>query len=79
MQRGFKKAGARSILMSLWEVDDEATSFMMTEFYRQWITNGKSKYQALELAKQAVKSHAEKGWADPRYWASFVLLDAIDN
>lgn len=79
LQRGFKKAGARSILMSLWEVDDEATSFMMTEFYRQWITNGKSKYQALELAKQAVKSHAEKGWDDPDYWASFVLLDAVDN
>ena len=79
LQRGFKKAGARSILMSLWEVDDEATSHMMTEFYRQWITNGKSKYKALELAKQSVKSHTEKGWNDPHYWASFVLLDAIDK
>lgn len=37
LQRGFKKAGANSILMSLWQVDDEATCFLMTEFYKYWI------------------------------------------
>lgn len=78
LQRGFKKAGAKSILMSLWKVDDEATSLMMTEFYKHWITERLSKYQALELAKQAVRSHVEKGWNKPQYWASFILLDGIN-
>lgn len=78
LQRGFKKAGAQSILMSLWKVDDEATCLLMTEFYKNWIGEGKTKHDALELAKQAVRSHKEKGWDDPKYWAAFILLDALD-
>lgn len=78
LQRGFKKAGAHSILMSLWKVDDEATCTLMTEFYKHWIVNGQSKYKALELAKQAVRARKDKGWDNPRYWAAFVLLDAAD-
>ncbi len=78
LQRGFKKAGANSILMSLWKVDDEATCLLMTEFYKNWIGNGKTKYEALELAKQTVRSHREKGWDDPEYWAAFILLDGLN-
>lgn len=77
LQRSFKKAGANSILMSLWKVDDEATCLLMTEFYKNWISDGKSKIDALEMAKQTVRSHKEKGWDDPKYWAAFILLDAI--
>lgn len=77
MQRGFKKAGVNSILMSLWSVDDNATSMLMTEFYKNWI-NGKSKHDALESAKQSVRSQKEKGWDDPHYWAAFILLDGLD-
>ena len=76
LQRGFKKAGANSILMSLWKVDDEATCMLMTEFYRNWIGKGKSKHEALELAKEAVRNHP--GWEDPKYWAAFILLDGLD-
>jgi CHAT domain-containing protein len=76
LQRGFKKAGAKSILMSLWKVDDEATCLLMTEFYKNWITEGMTKHDALEAAKKAVRSHKEKGWDDPKYWAAFILLDA---
>ena len=76
LQRGFKKAGAKSILMSLWKVDDEATCLLMTEFYKNWIGEGKSKCQALELAKQEVRSR--KGWEGPKYWAAFVLLDGLN-
>ncbi len=75
LQRGFKKAGANSILMSLWKVDDEATCLLMTEFYRNWL-DGKSKHDALKAAKQAVRSHP--GWENPRYWAAFILLDGLD-
>jgi CHAT domain-containing protein len=78
LQRGFKKAGANSILMSLWKVDDEATCLLMTEFYKNWIGEGKTKHDALEQAKLSVRSHKEKGWDDPKYWAAFILLDALD-
>ena len=78
LQRGFKKAGVQSILMSLWKVDDEATCLLMTEFYRHWIGEKKTKHYALELAKQTVRSHKEKGWDDPKYWAAFILLDGLD-
>ena len=33
---------------------------------------------ALEQAKLSVRSHKEKGWDDPKYWAAFILLDALD-
>lgn len=77
LQRGFKMASAQSILMSLWKVDDNSTCFFMTEFYKNWIA-GKSKHDALETAKQAVRSHKEKGWDAPKYWAAFILLDGLD-
>ena len=76
LQRGFKKAGVNSILMSLWNVDDKATCTLMTEFYRNWIGLGKSKHDALELAKEAVRKHPD--WKDPEYWAPFILLDGLD-
>ena len=78
LQRGFKKAGAKSILMSLWKVDDEATCMLMTDFYRNWIGEGKTKHDALETAKKTVRSHKEKGWDNPKYWAAFILLDGLD-
>lgn len=78
LQRGFKKAGANSILMSLWKVDDAATCFLMTEFYRHWI-GGESKHRALQLAKEAVRAQKDKGWNNPKYWAAFILLDGLDN
>jgi len=33
LQRSFKQAGAQTLVMSLWEVNDKATSYMMTQFY----------------------------------------------
>lgn len=56
LQRGFKKAGVQSILMSLWSVDDEATNLLMSYFYEQML-KGKTKSQALELAKVYVKNY----------------------
>lgn len=73
LQRGFKKAGAQSILMSLWEVDDEFTHLFMTEFYRGW-TSGMTKTAALRNAQSIVKAK----YPEPRHWAAFILLDALD-
>lgn len=77
LQRGFKMAGANSILMSLWKVDDEATCLLMTEFYKNWL-NGMSKNEALRAAKNVVRSHTEKEWDKPEFWAAFILLDGLD-
>ena len=73
LQRGFKKAGAQSILMSLWEVDDDVTQLLMTEFYRGW-TSGMTKTAALRNAQAIVKQK----YPDPQHWAAFILLDALD-
>ena len=78
LQRGFKKAGVNTILMSLWKVDDDATCLLMTEFYKHWIGEGNTKYNALQLAEESVRSHKEMGWDDPEYWAAFIILDALD-
>ncbi len=75
LQRAFKKAGVNSILMSLWNVDDNATCLLMTEFYKNWM-EGKTKHEALELAKEAVRS--QEKWKEPKFWAAFILLDALD-
>ena len=76
LQRGFKKAGANSILMSLWKVDDKATCKLMTEFYSNWIGKKMTKHDALEAAKKTIRE--TKGWEDPKYWAAFILLDGLD-
>ena len=73
IQRGFKKAGVRSIIMSLWDVSDEATNMMMTFFYESLMA-GKSKQQAFWAAQERMRQSA---YAEPFFWASFILLDGI--
>lgn len=75
LQRGFKKAGARTIIMSLWPVDDNATLLMMTEFYTN-LTKGMTKREAFLAAQNKVKT--TEGFGNPRYWAAFIMLDG-DN
>ena len=78
LQRGFKKAGVRSILMSLWKVDDNATELLMVEFYRNYFS-GVSKTQSLKNAQKFVRDYSDtegnKLYENPYYWAGFVLLD----
>lgn len=75
LQRGFKIAGVKSILMSLWEVDDEATQILMTNFYKNYL-NGMSKQESLLNAQKIVRE--TPGFSDPEYWAAFILLDALN-
>ena len=130
LQRGLKKAGVHTMMMSLWDVNDEATGMLMTTFY-EGLLQGKSKQQALRDAQQRVRTFAgnsaqaqraineeedymaeveaelsrgsrdvrplkflrqnggknntntaapeepKKPYAAPRYWAAFILLDAL--
>lgn len=78
LQRGFKKAGAKSLLMSLWKISDLATEMLMTEFYNM-LCEGKSKRESLRLAQKKVRDYKDSNgyqiFQDPFYWASFIMLD----
>ena len=78
LQRGFKKAGANSILMSLWEVNDEATQILMTQFYKN-LVSGQSKRQSLHFAQKYLREYNNGRFNEPKYWAAFILLDEIDK
>ena len=78
LQRGFKKAGANSILMSLWEVNDEATQILMTQFYKN-LVSGQSKRQSLHSAQKYLREYNNGRFNEPKYWAAFILLDGIDK
>lgn len=122
LQRGFKKAGANTLLMSLWKVDDRATQILMSKFYQEFL-NGKSKFESLRTAQQFLRNYEEdtEEWIDtelemdspspeynettahqerlnqkrnetdqklvlakfkpfenPKFWAAFILLDALN-
>lgn len=77
LQRGFKKAGANTILMSLDNVDDEATQILMVEFYKN-LMSGKTKYQSLRDAQKYLRTIENGKYADPKYWASFIMLDGFN-
>ena len=75
LQRGFKLAGANTLLMSLWKVDDTATQKLMTEFYKHYLS-GKSKQESLHLAQESLRKSSD--YSDPQYWAAFILLDGLN-
>ena len=69
LQRAFKIAGAKAVLMSLWKVDDKATQELMQIFYKKWLAHG-NKRQAFQEAQQQLRDHYHK----PYYWGAFVML-----
>ena len=77
LQRGFKRAGVKSVLMSLWKVDDEATKILMVEFYRN-LMNGKTKLQSLKDAQKYLRQLENGKYDKPEYWASFIMLDGLN-
>ena len=78
LQRAFKLAGAETLIMSLWEVDDQATSILMRTFYEEYL-NGKSKDIAFKDAVTKVRDYTDRDgdrpYASPYYWAAFIMLD----
>ena len=75
LQRGFKNAGVHTLLMSLKKVYDDSTADLMINFY-QHLMSGASKREALVKAQRNIR---EKGFNDPKYWATFILLDAYNK
>lgn len=68
---GFMYTGAKSVVASLWKVDDDATAELMSRFYEALLRDGSSPAEALKKAKLEMRKQAR--WAAPFYWAAFVL------
>ncbi len=72
LARGFKYAGANSLLVSLWPVEDISTQRLMTAFYDH-LLQGKSKAEALKLAKFDLMQSGYR-FSNPFHWAGFILI-----
>ncbi len=71
LARGFSYAGAKSIVTSLWSVNDQSTKVLMESFYRN-LVKGMAKDEALRQAKlDYLADHPELGQA-PFFWAAFI-------
>ena len=72
LSRAFFYAGSPSIIATLWEIEDESTSILMNEFYRNWIIKGMKKSQALSTSQRKLKSIPK--FNHPMFWAPFTLI-----
>ena len=72
LTRGFMYAGAASVVVSLWDVDDEATAELMTRFY-QGMLGKQRRTPAAALRAAQLSISRERRWQFPYYWAAFVL------
>ncbi|MGH8647273.1 MAG: CHAT domain-containing protein [Gammaproteobacteria bacterium] len=68
------KAGARSALASLWFLDDEASSLLVTEFYQQ-LHDDSVASKAMALQRAQIKFLENPEYNHPAYWAAFLLLN----
>ncbi len=73
LARSFMYAGASSLVVSLWQVDDMVTSKIMQRFYTH-LSEGLSKPQALRQAKLDHLKRADATLAHPAYWSSFIHI-----
>jgi CHAT domain-containing protein len=77
LARGFLYAGCPSIVMTLWEVEDESGAYVMKDFYR-FLSKGKSKNESLRAAKLAHIQQADPLKAHPHYWLGYVVVGNPD-
>lgn len=68
---GFMYAGAKSVMASLWKVDDDATAELMSHFYKALLKDGMTPAAALNTAKREMWKQPR--WRAPFYWAGFTL------
>jgi CHAT domain-containing protein/Tfp pilus assembly protein PilF len=77
LTHGFMAAGSKSVVASLWKVDDRATAALMADFYEAMLEKGMPPAAALRSAK--LKMMREKNWSAPYYWAGFQLQGEYAN
>ncbi len=71
LTHAFMSAGSKSVVASLWKVDDRATSALMAEFYKAMLQDGLTPAAALRTAKEKIRQ--QQTWSAPYFWAGFVL------
>lgn len=71
LANAFSLAGCRSVVASLWSVEDESTRNLMVEFYKG-LKEGKTKGQALQQAQ--IRQLAQERYNHPFFWAPFILI-----
>ena len=71
LTRGFMYAGARRVVVSLWNVNDKATAELMQRFYRGMLREGLTPAAAFRKAQAELARDPQ--WHSPYYWAAFVL------
>ncbi len=69
LQRAFQIAGVKYILMSMWKVDDEATSLLMTSFY-----NNLSQTNDVPGSFKKAQMELQSKYKQPYYWGAFKLI-----
>ncbi|MEM1124472.1 MAG: CHAT domain-containing protein, partial [Bacteroidota bacterium] len=70
--RSFLSIGAKSIITTLWNINDRQTANLMDQFYTQLQQEGLGKAQALRQAKLAYLEASDDFYAHPKYWAAFM-------
>lgn len=71
LQRAFKIAGAKYIIMSLWQVPDKQTSNLMISFYKKWLLER----MTIPEAFHSTQKEFQKLGYEPYQWAGFVLIE----
>jgi CHAT domain-containing protein len=71
--RAFLAAGASSLVISLWPVEDNATNELMRVFYQR-LLSGDTKVQALRIAQCSLSHHTSSIYTHPYFWAAFRLV-----
>ena len=72
LKRAISVAGAKSSLLSLWKVDDQATAVFMKSFYERLIA-GEGRAEALINTQREFRNHKNKNYRHPYFWAAFQL------
>lgn len=73
LARAFFYAGARSLVVSLWSVNDQSTALLMEKFYA-YLKQGMHKSEALRQAKLDLLQTEDSAMSHPYYWAPFILI-----
>lgn len=74
LQRAFKVAGAKSIIMSLWQVNDQTTQELMVSFYRHWLAEAAGGKNSKRTAFLKAQKELKTRFPSPYYWGAFVLV-----